>query len=55
MSPAKLAELLRRHRPGVATQDGMYVTVEFELWRDEMRRWKWVMDSYGTYCQVEDK
>jgi hypothetical protein len=55
MSPQDLVLLTRRNRPGVETEHGMYVTVEYLLWRDQLRRWKWAMDSYGTYAQVEDK
>lgn len=55
MTPARLARLTRRHRPGVATEHGMYVTVEYLLWRDQLRRWRWVQTDYGTYVQVEDK
>jgi len=54
MSPARLAKLTRRNRP-IATEHGMYVTVEYLLWRDQLRRWKWIMDSHGAYVQVEDK
>ena len=54
MSPRKLAKLTRRNRT-IATEHGMYVTVEYLLWRDQLRRWKWVMDSYGSYVHVEDK
>lgn len=55
MKPAKLAKLMSRHRHGVDTQDGMYVTVEFELWRDTPRKWKFVTTDTGGYAQVEDK
>lgn len=24
-------------------------------WRDRLRKWKWVMDAYGTYVRVEDR
>lgn len=24
-------------------------------WRDEIRKWRWVMDAYGSYVRVEDK
>ena len=23
-------------------------------WRDRIRKWRWVMDAYGTYVRVED-
>jgi len=55
MTPAKLARVTLRNRLGVETQHGMYVTVEFLLWRDQLRRWKWIQTDHGTYVQVEDK
>lgn|GEM_PF-5140459 len=55
MSPARLAKLTRRNRPGVETEHGMYVTVEYLMWRDERRHWKWIQTDHGTYVQVEDK
>jgi hypothetical protein len=33
----------------------MYVTVEYLMWRDERRHWKWIQTDHGTYVQVEDK
>lgn len=33
----------------------MYVTVEYMLWRNARRQWKWIQTDHGTYVQVEDK
>lgn len=52
VTPARLAKLTRRNRPGVETEHGMYVTVEYLLWRDQLRRWMWVGNEA---VQVEDK
>lgn len=54
MTPAKLRRLVKRHSQA-STEHGMRVTVEYMLWRDERRLWKWIMTDHGTYVQVEDK
>jgi hypothetical protein len=54
MTHERLAQLTRRNKP-IPTEHGMYVTVEYLLWRDQLRRWRWLQTDHGTYVQVEDK
>lgn len=50
----QLLAVMRKQRCTVAEARAICIQ-NHTAWRDELRKWKWVMDAYGSYVRVEDK
>jgi len=49
----QLHAVMKKHRCTLA-EAHVICAQNHAQWRDRIRKWRWVMDAYGTYVRVED-